>query len=155
VARKGPCGGPSLASTAMLGATRCSFSGGVARAHGGGPVGLRWRFFPSSLFSISFSRKTRLNFQKNNCVLRFVILSILVLFHLITVHLVFDTFLSLIFSISSMNILFNFVLNYFSLSIIVFSLFLLLGYSESGLVKLTQIGSGFFHVFFIELWFLL
>jgi hypothetical protein len=105
VARKGPCGGPSPASAATLGAARRSFSGGVASAHGGGLVGLRWRFFPSSLFSISFPRKTRLNFQKNNCVLQFVILSILVLFHLITVHLVFDTFLSLIF--------FNFIHEYF------------------------------------------
>jgi hypothetical protein len=105
VARKGPCGGPSPASTATLGVARRSFSGGVARGHRGGLVGLRWRFFPSSLFSISFSRKTRLNFQKNNCVLRFVIVSILVLFHLITVHLVFDTFLSLIF--------FNFIPKYF------------------------------------------
>ena len=31
-------------------------------------------FFLSSLFSLLFSRKTQLNFQKNNCVVRFVIL---------------------------------------------------------------------------------
>jgi hypothetical protein len=31
-------------------------------------------FFLSSLFSLLFSRKTQLNFQKNNCVIRFVIL---------------------------------------------------------------------------------
>ena len=45
----------------------------------------------------------------------------------------------------------HFILNYFPFIIVFFSLFLLLDYSKSGLVKLTQIGLGFFDVFFIEL----
>jgi hypothetical protein len=61
-------------------------------AYEGGMVRLRWMLF---LFSLSFPGKTRLNFQKNNCALRFVILSILVLLLLINVYLAFNTFWSL------------------------------------------------------------
>jgi hypothetical protein len=93
VARESPCNNQNLAFTVALGAACRPFSDGEARAHGGGPVRLRWRFFLSSLFSLSFPRESHLNFQKNNCVIRFVILSILVLLLLlITVYLVFEPF---------------------------------------------------------------
>jgi hypothetical protein len=48
-----------------------------------------------SLFSLSFPRKSCLNFQKMNCVIWYVILSILVHFLLITVYLAFEPFWSL------------------------------------------------------------
>jgi len=55
----------------------------------------RGEFFLSSLFSLLFPRKKHLNFQKNNnCILRFVILSILILL-LIIIYLDFDSFLRL------------------------------------------------------------
>jgi hypothetical protein len=38
----------------------------------------------------------------------------------------------------------HFALNYFPLNFVIFSLFLLFGYSESGLVKLSRIDLGFF-----------
>jgi hypothetical protein len=61
----------------------------------------------SFFFFSLFPRKSRLNFQKNYCVLRFVILSILVLLLLITIYLAFEPFWSFIFSILSLGILFN------------------------------------------------
>jgi len=155
-AHKGPCSGPSPTSAAVLGVARRSFSSGVARAYGGGLVGLRWRFFPSSLFSISFPRKTCLNFKKkNNCILRFVILSILVLFHLITVYLVFDTLLSLIFFIFIPGYFIQFFIKLFFLEHYRFFTFLIAWLFRERVVKLTQIGSWFFDIFLIELWFLL
>jgi len=50
VACAGPYSDQSHASTTALGAARRYLPGGVAHAHRGGPVGLRWRFFLSSLF---------------------------------------------------------------------------------------------------------
>jgi hypothetical protein len=88
----GPYGGQSPISNTMLGAACHPLSSVVARAHKGGSVGLRCRFFLYSLFSLSFPKKTRLNFQKNNYVLWFVILSIFVLLLLITAYLAFDAF---------------------------------------------------------------
>jgi hypothetical protein len=51
-----------------------------------------------------------MTFQKNNCVSQFVILSILALILLITIYLVFNSFLSLtFFPTSSVSILFNLI----------------------------------------------
>jgi hypothetical protein len=52
-------------------------------------------FFFFSIFSLSFPRKTHLNLKKNNCILWFVVLSILVLLLLITIYLAFNDFWSL------------------------------------------------------------
>jgi len=83
----------------------------------GGLIRLRWRLFLSSLCSLSFPRKTHMNFQKNNCAIWFVILSIFVLFLLINVYLAFNDFWSLDF--------FNFILGYF------FNLIFLIGFDPS------------------------
>jgi hypothetical protein len=56
-------------------------------------------------------------------------------------------FFMIFFSIST------FYIKLFTIELCHFSLFLLFSYSESGLVKLTRIGSGFLLLFFIELWF--
>jgi hypothetical protein len=50
VAHEGQCDGKNLASTMVLGAAHRLFPSGMARAHGGGPVRLRWKFL--SFFSI-------------------------------------------------------------------------------------------------------
>jgi hypothetical protein len=81
--------------TTVLGTSHHHLFDNVIRAHKGGLVGLRWMFFFSSLFSLSFPRKSCLNFQKMNCVIWYVILSILVHFLLITVYLAFEPFWSL------------------------------------------------------------
>ena len=51
----------------MLGATRCSLFYGVAHAHRGDPVGLWWRSFLSSFFSISFIGKHTWTLKKQLC----------------------------------------------------------------------------------------
>ena len=58
---------------------------------------------------LSFPGKTRLNFQKNNCALWFVILSILILLLLINFYLPFNVFLSLDFSNSIPGHFFNLI----------------------------------------------
>jgi hypothetical protein len=85
------CGCQNPAFTATLGGARRPLFDGASRVHERCPVELRWIFF-SSLFSLSFLRKTHMNFQKSNCLLRFVILLILILLLLITLYLAFDTF---------------------------------------------------------------
>jgi hypothetical protein len=44
----------------------------------------------------------------------------------------------------------HFAINYWPLSFVVFLLFFMFGYSESGLIKLTRVGFGFFWCFFFN-----
>jgi hypothetical protein len=92
-----------LAFVVMLGAACRPLSNNVAHVDRGGLVGPRWSFFSSSLLSL-IPLKFKLDLQKNNCVLRFVIWSILTFFLLIIVYLVF---------VVSSSIFFNFIPGHF------------------------------------------
>jgi hypothetical protein len=80
VARESSCSNQNPASAMVLGAARM-----LAEE-------IRLGCGESFFFFSLFPRKSRLNFQKNYCVLQFVILSILVLLLLITIYLAFEPF---------------------------------------------------------------
>jgi hypothetical protein len=75
---EGPSSYQNLAFVEALGAASHPLSSGVAHAHGGGLVELRWSFFFLSLFSF-MPLKFAPNLSKKNCVLQFAVLPILTL----------------------------------------------------------------------------
>jgi hypothetical protein len=72
------------------------FFNGVVCAHIGGLVGLRWSFFSFFFFFSLMPLKFSLDLPKHLCP-QFVVLSILVIFLLITIYLALDAFWNLAF----------------------------------------------------------